>query len=943
MIELSRFQHLRPLQKISEQEKQQIGLPLYPDPQLSELAQALRETTSSSAYTELAAGHRERVRQAGVDDVKSVNPVIAALYRWFSFKARPVKLDDFSAEINKLDPADLPDLDDQWRRYADALILAIERQLLHTNYCIDFQLLIRICYLIRRCLVTDDDGRYELVDDVTAELLNLILTVPIILPPRILNSRCPEHCTRQNRMEIPHGRTIGEEPGRDPCVCHCDESCQRPSNFCICIRPYIGDLFLIREELARFEAGDIADIENILAGEKKERRHRMLLRSETTTETETETTTSEERDHEVNEKFSLQSEVKNIVDQKVNVDAGVTATFKYGDAITVTPHANVVANFSKSESQNIARAYAKDVVDRSVTKVQEKVRKLQVSKVISEVEEKNLHAIDNTQIGAEHRAGIYYWVNKVSHAQVYNYGRHMMFDLIVPEPAAIFKALFKAKQASDQRAKAPAKPQLTPQQVQRANYGDLLNQYGIATTDDIQPPAPSVCVQLAFSQNLSNPDDGKTLGFSSNEFKSPDIPSGYSAETLDYDIRAEVGHPRSTEPLDQVAVSVHIGDACLLIKTLSEYSQGSGQSNQNWVANGQHAMKGEEGTLTVALAGFSSLALALSGSMSITCRLTDTAFEKWQTQIYKLVMADYQRKLDAYNAATSQDQQLFQIKGRNPFLNREIERNEFKRHIIAILMCNYFNGIGSMKERVAPCGYPEIDFEQLQRDAPAVQFFEQVFEWEYMTYLFYHSMWARKCKWADLIDEDSGDPLFDKFLMSGAARVQVPVRPGLEDVFSWFLKTGQLWGATGKPPVSGDDDYISMIQELKEANQGDYNDRPGLVAAVQGSDTLVLSGSTYYWDALNAQPNTLNIDNDTDRELLVNFKIYRIVKVEQANPADPATWNITVDPPYPDPSAQHMKHAVGAVFVGAPWEVTVPTQLVYLRNPNDKLPVYPLD
>ena len=37
------------------------------------------------------------------------------------------------------------------------------------------------------------------------------------------------------------------------------------------------------------------------------------------------------------------------------------------------------------------------------------------------------------------RAGIFYWVNRVGHAQVFNYGKHMMFDMIVPEPAALFK------------------------------------------------------------------------------------------------------------------------------------------------------------------------------------------------------------------------------------------------------------------------------------------------------------------------------------------------------------------------------------------------------------------------------------------------------------------------------------------------------------------------
>ena len=61
--------------------------------------------------------------------------------------------------------------------------------------------------------------------------------------------------------------------------------------------------------------------------------------------------------------------------------------------------------------------------------------------------------------------------------------------------------------------------------------------------------------------------------------------------------------------------------------------------------------------------------------------------------------------------------------------------------------------------------------------------------------------------------------------------MQVPIRSGMEDYFAWFLKTGQIWGASGIPPVSGDDEYVSMIQELKESKQGDYSDRPGLIEA----------------------------------------------------------------------------------------------------------------
>ena len=938
-VELSRFQQLRPPQMLAQEDAQQIGLPLYRDGKISDFGQSLRDATSRDDYMALIKRYLEVNQKNLIRDQKAVNPVIAALYQWLDFKARPIKLDEFKSFVATLKSQQLLRPDDVWQILADNLILAIEHDLLNSRYCLDYQLLIRICYLIRLCLDPTEKS-YKVKAGITAEMVNRVLELPILLPTGILKRRCFEDCTSPNQMALPSVDPKAFAQERDPCECKCDETCQHPSNFCICIKPYIGDLFVIKEELARFEAGDIADIENILAGEKKLRKHRTLLRTESTTETENEVVTSEERDHEVNEKFGLQSEVKSTVDEKVNVDAGVTATLKYGDSVTLTPHANVTASFGKTESQNVARSYAKDLVDRSISKVQEKVRKLQISKILNEVEEKNQHSIDNAQPGADHRAGIYFWVNKVSHAQVYNYGKHMMFDVIVPEPAAIFKKLYSLKLTNDKNAKAPPKPTITPQSIQRGTYGNLLNQYGISTTDDIQPPDPTVCLEVAFSQNVAQPD--KTDAFSSNDAKTPDIPKGYKAKSMDYDIRCDTGDPKSTGPDDQLAVSVNAGAYCLMTHWLNEFHYGGGQHSQDWADRGHLDMRGEEGSITVAVAGFSSLALSVTGSVSVTCELTAEAFEKWQGHIYNLIMADYNRKLDAYNSSANNDAQLFHIKGRNPFLNREIERNEFKRNIIAILMCNYFNGIGSMMEKVAPCGYPEINFEKLDRDAPIIQFFEQVFEWEYVTYLFYHSMWARKCKWAELINEDSGDPLFDKFLMSGAARVQVPIRPGMEDMFNWFLNTGQLWGATGIPPVSGDPDYVAMIQELKEADQCDYSDRPGLVEAVNGSDTLILTNSTFYWDFVNNKPATLMLDNDVDREILVNFKVYRIVKVEQAAVADNSTWNITIDKPYPDPSAKDMKHAVGALFVGAPWEIVVPTELVYLRNKQDLLPVYPL-
>ena len=948
MEELFRYQQLRQSQKLSEEQKRFIGLPLYPDDDYSPLSRRLIEINKGNIASESVAGPVEEHsrNEKPIEDPANLQPAIRAIYDWLNFKARPLKTADFADFILSLNPFESFDLRKEWITYADNLVIATYQRNISINYCVDFQLLIRICYLFKLCIVVKD-GQVQVKDGTSAALLDAILTQPVLLPALVLRSRCSADCREKGKVELPRIPAVSEGRGENPCECKCDESCQRPSGHCICINTYIADLFIIKEELARYEEGDIADIENILAGEMKVRRHRNLYRTEETSETEQETISSEERDHQVSEKFSLQEEVKTTIDSKVGVDAGVTATLKYGEAVTVTPHANVTANFSKSQAENLARSYAKEIVDRSVTKIQEKVRKLQVSKIINEMEERNKHSIDNTQVGASHRAGIYYWVNKVTHAQVFNYGKHLMFDAILPEPAATFKKLYQEKIRIDKNKNEPVKPLETPLDITRATYGTLLNKYAISSSDDLQPPDPETALQVAFSQNVAKPDSNKNMGFSSNEFKTPDIPKGYKAVRMEFDVRANSGHPRSTGGRDEVALSVHVGDTVLLVDQLNEHQTAEDGGSlpvrmATWAGSGSRTMNGEEGTITVALAGFSSMAFSVSGTVSIICQLKGEAFEKWQAMIYNLIMADYNRKLDAYNAGNNKNDQLIQIKGRNPFLNREIERNEIKRHVIAMLICNYFNGMGSMMEKVAPCGYPEIDFLKLEKDAPIIQFFEQVFEWNYCNYLFYHSMWARKGKWPELIDEDSGDPLFDKFLMAGAARVQVPIRNGMEDFFAWFLKTGQIWGASGIPPVSGDDEYVSMIQELKESKQCDFTDRLGLIETTNGSDVLKLTDSTFYWDLVNNQVNTLALNNDKDRELLINYELYRIVKVDQATAGDPTAWLITIDRPYDDISAKNLKHAVGALYVGAPWEVVIPTKLVYLRNTTDKLPTYPL-
>ncbi|MBC8769582.1 hypothetical protein H4O18_16405 [Arenibacter sp. BSSL-BM3] len=935
MEEITRFLQIRSVQKMADENKSALGLPIFPNVELTEFADKLKKAgCNKQEYSERIERYKIDPNSTYIRDLPSINPIILKISQWIDYKSKPIGGQDFKdffesffenhkSEILKMD------FEKELEILGDNFLVSIHDHLVAINYHIDFTLLIKSLYVIKKSI--DKQNHVNILKG--NEWLNKIVNAPLLVPEGLLNY----NCSAEKLVKIPKvPERLTEENVK--CECKCNETCESPSSHWTVLHPYVADLLIVKEELLRYEESDVASIENILAGESLKRIHRNVLKTEDINEEENESISIEEKDHQVSEKFALQNEVSKTIQASLSGDAGITATMKYGPTTTITAHANIAGNFSKSQSNSSARSYAKDLIDRSVSKMEEKVRRLQISKIVQEIKDKNTHSIDNTK--GEHRAGIFYWVNKITKAQIYNLEKHLMFDIVIPEPASIYKKLITEKnKITKKKFEPPVKPNLTPASIKRATYGNLLNEYGLAGSEP--PPNELIWLEFSFHKNLSESDASKPTGFS-EIFQSPQISDGYKAVSLTFDIRVSTGHPKGTGPKDEVAVTANICNKCIFSESMNEHLNNN-QSNKNWSKSDTIALNGEEGILTMAISGFSSLPLSISGGATIKCELSPEGYDRWKHKIYNLIMDNYMVQLQTYNASLSQDQEiLHQIKGNNPFLNRETEKNELKRNIIAILLNNYFNGIGSILERTAPCGYPEIDFRKLEQDAPVIQFFEQVFEWNYLTYLFYHSMWARKCKWPDLINEDSGDPLFDKFLMAGACRVQVPVRLGMEEIFLWYLKTRQIWGASGIPPISGDIEYVSMIQEIIESRQGDYSIREGFIKATQGNEIIRLTESKYYWDVFNNVLNALNLENDIDREILINYKIYRIVKVEQVNVADTDIWDITLDRAYLDPTANSLKHAVGALYVGAPWEVKIPTKLVYLRNSQDKLPHYPL-
>ena len=110
---------------------------------------------------------------------------------------------------------------------------------------------------------------------------------------------------------------------------------------------------------------------------------------------------------------------------------------------------------------------------------------------------------------------------------------------------------------------------------------------------------------------------------------------------------------------------------------------------------------------------------------------------------------------------------------------------------------------------------PDFELHQAVREGQTVQFFEQAFEWENLTYLFYPYFWGRQSQWIAKITNYDEDPLFTQFLQAGSARVVVPVHPAYNDAVMYYLENnGAIWNG-GEPPRLNDPMFISLADELR--------------------------------------------------------------------------------------------------------------------------------
>ncbi|GAA4385397.1 hypothetical protein GCM10023088_54910 [Actinomadura verrucosospora] len=550
----------------------------------------------------------------------------------------------------------------------------------------------------------------------------------------------------------------------------------------------VADLLVVRQKIKAYELGEFAHVENIMAGETRERSTRRLTQVEVTTEDETETETEKERDLQSTERDELQNEAEKHVKSQLDIEAGLQVSGSYGPAASFSSSVKAGSSTSTEESQRKASSFSQEVTQRTAEKVRERVRSLVRRRTLEEFEETNRHAFSNSF--AKHVRGIYRWLNKVYDAQVFNYGQRFMFDFVVPEPAAYYLYGLVENPPQDSelvKPQAPAMPDgqpLRPSYLTRGNYTEFVARYRVVNAP---APPPSTRTVTFFDKQ-----DGTTTTNFGRAGKI-DIPEGYAAKSVTV---------QATHLFE--AGSVHnfhivIGGQLYIYTDIFGAKSGT--------ASGE-----KELSVSIAVT-----ALCWSVGVDVECVVTAEAEARWQQSVYDAVIAAYQQQLAEYNERAAQrelQRSTNQQFGRNPLVNRRVERDELKKWVIMMLAKKPDLNLDSFQPPV-PKTPPEpvLDLDKANANGKYIRFLENAFEWQNMLYVCYPHMWGRRARWISALNITDPDADFAAFLRAGAARVQVPVRPGFESAVAYFVYTGNIWDGNDVPRID-DELYVPIIDEI---------------------------------------------------------------------------------------------------------------------------------
>lgn len=596
-------------------------------------------------------------------------------------------------------------------------------------------------------------------------------------------------------------------------------------------------LLVLKQQIKRYEAGEIAHVENVLAGENKQRQHSELTRIEDFTSSSTDTTTESETELESTERFELNKQVSQTFQKDTELGLELTLSGKYGPTVSFDSNFSAGRTTSTSDSAEQSVAFAKDTVERSKDRVIEKLATKQERTLVREIRETNRHLLENET--TDHRFAVYQYVDKIYESQIFDYGKRLMFDFMVPEPASYLWYLTSAT-SLDLDLVEPRRLEdegiFSATDITRANYLALAATYGALQL----PPPPDIFltkrVRLAHGTGAET-DEGKSKSGVSAEVE---VPAGYSPILARSSILATSD--------ETFGFSVQIGGTIINYakSQFSEVSIGTGGHKKYWISEtfGQSISThlsmnnlAAEQLLYIDVYGYESASYVMHTDVQFyalydPAQLEYDVVSAWKQEVYQKLAEAYAEALLRYQQDLAMETAEAEARsadtvdfGAPPAVNQKLIVTELKKHCLAIIRNEHCGGLGTDHTGEPP----QFDLDDAQDDGETIRFLEHAFEWSQLQYVFYPYFWSRPradlSGWSDRFLARNGDYTMEEFLKAGYARVVVPVREGFKEAAGFFVETGEVFAGLGEPDIT-DPLYLSIIDELAERAEAPQDEIP---------------------------------------------------------------------------------------------------------------------
>lgn len=488
------------------------------------------------------------------------------------------------------------------------------------------------------------------------------------------------------------------------------------------IKPYLGDLKVVKQWLRGYRVGEIARIVNIMSGEEKIRSAQVTDRRVDALAYSSEATERLGNERQTTDKYDVKQEAESVLKTQVsaNASASTSAQYEAGYKIQVNVGAGFAYANSSDASSRSANAFAREVIDKAVSQVERRTSQNRSITTTFETIDRDRQKYVNTEPGAKHVSGIYRWLDKRYEAQLYNFGKRWMLEFMIPEPAAFLVESRLQATAKDMRLpKAPEEPSydevvvrnpltnqvLTPGAILPDVFAALASRYDLS---GLSYPAERRTVSLIQAPSGSNVFSQENLGNDAwrahtYSVKLGDIPSGYSLTQLiargsiDFEGRiGDGGGEGATNEGNRNRITITLGGMGIYDEENNALSGWRWQPKVIDVPNGV-PINGDTIDLTIGVRD------AREYSLTLDAVLSHSALANFQASVYNRVLQVEQARIApvnearriAYESARSEYLNALAelnalsvnelIQGRSEAFNASVIREELKRQCISVI------------------------------------------------------------------------------------------------------------------------------------------------------------------------------------------------------------------------------------------------------------------